>query len=365
MLAVASISPLWYLSRGAGFVGLALLGIISVLGVMTASQLKLSDRSARFVTTEVHRNLSLLAVVVLVLHVGAAILDPFAHLKLADAFIPFTAAYRSLWVGLGAVAIDLGIAVLVTSLIRVKMSQKSWKLTHLAAYPIFFLSIVHGLGTGTDSRFWLGKLFYVVVGLMFLLSAWLRILNSQRNIGRFKNYASISAVVAPVLVVAFAFVGPLQITWSKRANAGLSGVFSNSAASISAVKIGSTVPTAKASSIDMPVNFTSSWSGQISESSQNNQGELALRLMGPLDSLKGYKLIVTLIGFPSEGGLSMSSSIVEVVSNSGQAVYNGTVTGLNGGSIQFQATNLSGKVEHFQANVNPGQSSFTGTVTRI
>ena len=84
--------------------------------------------------------------------------------------------------------------------------------------------------------------------------------------------------------------------------------------------------------------------------------------MGPLSSLKGYKLVVTLMGVPADQGLSMSSSIVEIVSNSGAVAYNGQVTSLNNGAIGFSLKDSAGHSVTLSASVNAGQSSFTGQV---
>ena len=357
---VTTPSPLWYISRGAGFVGLALLGAIAVLGLMTASQTRLSARLPRFITVETHRSLSLLAVVVLAIHIITAMMDPFVPITLLDVFIPFVSKYRPVWIGFGAIAIDIGIAVLVTSLIRIKMKQRTWKIVHLLAYLAFFASIVHGLGTGSDSRFLLGKAFYLVVGAAFLITAWIRIVDRTQAGSAKRNLSMAVAVVAPLSIVGFSILGPFNSNWAKRANAGISGVFSQSPATTPLALTKNVTPP---SSITIPANFTSNWSGNITESAQNSQGELGLRLMGPLSSLKGYKLVVTLMGVPADQGLSMSSSIVEIVSNSGVVAYNGQVTSLNNGAIGFSIKDSAGHSVTLSASVNAGQSSFTGQVS--
>ncbi len=359
LLAVTAPSPLWYISRGAGFVGLALLGAIAVLGLMTASQTRLSARLPRFITVETHRSLSLLAVVVLSIHIITAMMDPFVPITLLDVFVPFVSTYRPLWIGFGAIAIDIGIAVLVTSLIRIKMKQRTWKIVHLLAYIAFFASIVHGLGTGSDSRFLLGKVFYLVVGAAFLITAWIRILDKTEAGSSKRILFGALAVIAPLSVVGFSVIGPFKTNWAKRANAGISGVFSQSTVT---TPIALTKNLNALSSVSIPSNFTSNWSGSITESAQNSQGELALRLMGPLGSLKGYDLVVTLVGVPADQGLSMSSSIVEVVSKSGNVAYNGQVTSLNNGAIGFSIKDNSGQSVTLSASVNAGQTSFTGQV---
>ena len=57
----------------------------------------------RFVTQAVHRNIALLAVLLLVVHVIAAVVDEFVEIRWWHALVPFTSSYQRVWVGLGAV----------------------------------------------------------------------------------------------------------------------------------------------------------------------------------------------------------------------------------------------------------------------
>ena len=50
-------------------------------------------------------------------HILTSVLDSFAAIPLIDAVVPFTGSYRPLWLGLGALAFDLMIAVVITSLL--------------------------------------------------------------------------------------------------------------------------------------------------------------------------------------------------------------------------------------------------------
>jgi len=94
-----------------------LFSAVVVLGIVTTMRWG-SERWPRFLSAEVHRTISLLSVVFLVVHILTAILDPFTHLGLAAALVPLASTYRPVWVGLGVVSIYLGLAVLVTSLVR-------------------------------------------------------------------------------------------------------------------------------------------------------------------------------------------------------------------------------------------------------
>ena len=99
-----------------------------------------------------HRNVSLLAMVFLVVHILTSVLDSFAPISLLDAFVPFAGSYRPFWLGLGAVAFDLLLAVTITSLLRQRMGYASWRAVHWLAYASWPIALLHGLGTGSDVK---------------------------------------------------------------------------------------------------------------------------------------------------------------------------------------------------------------------
>ena len=104
----------------------------------------------RFVVDGMHRTASLLAVAFLAVHIVTAVLDSFASISLLDAVIPFVGSYRPLWLGLGAVAFDLLLAVAITSLVRDRMGHATWRGIHWLAYAAWPVAVVHGFGTGSD-----------------------------------------------------------------------------------------------------------------------------------------------------------------------------------------------------------------------
>ncbi len=144
-------SALWYLARGTGVVSLALLTATVVLGLTSVTRWR-SAYWPRFVTVSLHRNLSLLSVVFLAVHIGSSVLDTYTSISLTDAVVPFVGTYRPFWLGLGAVAFDLILALIVTSLVRVRLGLRTWRAVHWLAYVAWPVAVVHGLGTGTDAR---------------------------------------------------------------------------------------------------------------------------------------------------------------------------------------------------------------------
>jgi sulfoxide reductase heme-binding subunit YedZ len=152
-LAVGSLD--WYITRGSGAVALLLLTLSLVLGVLDVRRLQ-SPRWPRFVIDTLHRNAALLALVFLALHILTTVLDRFVSIPLIDAFVPFIGSYRTFWLGLGAVACDLMLAVILTSLLRQRLGYNSWRAAHWLVYACWPIAVLHGFGTGSDAgKAWL------------------------------------------------------------------------------------------------------------------------------------------------------------------------------------------------------------------
>lgn len=168
---------LWFLSRATGLVALLLLTATVVLGAGHAARTS-SSRWPRFAVGALHRNLSLLATVFVAVHVSSAIIDPYAGLRWVDAVVPFISDYHPLWLGLGTVALDLMLALVVTSLLRSYLGTRSWRILHMSAYLLWPLAVLHGLGIGGDDSglLWVQALnaacvLAVLVALVFRLRA--------------------------------------------------------------------------------------------------------------------------------------------------------------------------------------------------
>ena len=149
MSAVLHGPALWYATRATGLVTMLLLTASVLLGLLTSGRFG-GASWPRFLTVGLHRNLSLLVLVFLALHVGTTVADTFVSIPLTAAFIPFTSSYKAFWLGLGAVALDLLIALVATSLIRNRLGLRAWRWVHWAAYLCWPVALAHGLGAGTD-----------------------------------------------------------------------------------------------------------------------------------------------------------------------------------------------------------------------
>ncbi len=151
---------LWYATRATGLVAMLLLTATTALGFLTACRLA-GDRWPRFLVVGLHRNISLLALVFLGLHIATNVLDTYVTIGIQDAVVPFLSGYHRFWLGLGVIASDILIAITVTSLLRQRIGHRFWRAVHWAGYLCWPIALAHGLGIGTDrSKTWI---FYVTV----------------------------------------------------------------------------------------------------------------------------------------------------------------------------------------------------------
>ena len=149
MNGITSTTALWYASRATGVVSLLLLSLVMILGLVVNRQGRLPGLP-RFGVTSLHRSVSLLAVVFVAVHVITAIADPFVTIRIAAVVIPFTSRYEPFWLGLGAVSLDLIIALIVTSLARARIGRRTWRGLHWLAYASWPVAFAHSIGSSTD-----------------------------------------------------------------------------------------------------------------------------------------------------------------------------------------------------------------------
>ncbi len=162
---------LWYLNRGTGVALLVVFTLTTVLGVLSTGRAT-SVWWPRFVTQGLHRTLSALSVLLLVAHAVVAVVDEFVDIRWWQVVVPFGSAYRPLWLGLGALSLDLTALVLATSLARRWVSHRVWFRVHLTAYLAWLLGVGHGIGIGTDTpRSWLAVLDVACLALVALVAS--------------------------------------------------------------------------------------------------------------------------------------------------------------------------------------------------
>jgi predicted ferric reductase len=133
-------------------VSLTLFTAAVALGLLTAGRVA-GPRWPRFVIEGLHRNLSLVAVVFVFVHALTLLADQYVKIGVFDVFVPFVSGYLPFWLGLGALALDVLLTLVITSLLRVRMSHRVWRMVHWLAYLGWPVALAHMIGIGTD-RVW-------------------------------------------------------------------------------------------------------------------------------------------------------------------------------------------------------------------
>ena len=371
MLASAQSSKaLWYLTRSTGLVALVLLTATVVVGVV-ASVGWTSERWPRFLSQDVHRNLSLFCVGFVAIHVVTTVSDGYVPIGFADAFIPFRTAYRPLWVGLGALTFDLLLAVLLTSALRHRIGFASWRFVHWLAYLCWPVAMFHGLGSGSDSsRSVVLVVDVLCAGAVLAVVAW-RLAAGRTFSATQRALGAAVAVTLAIAIAVFAVVGPLRPGWSRRAgtSAALLAELAKKAGAgpAGAASAGrrprprsrerrARAPRVASGAVPTPP-FTVGVSGtQTATGSGGGQAQVTLSLQ--LQDASSTPLTVVLTGTALRGGgVSLSSGTVSLGSDSG------TVTGLNGGTINAIVSAPNSLQLVISLNVDQNTGALSGTVT--
>ncbi|HET9105025.1 MAG TPA: ferric reductase-like transmembrane domain-containing protein [Solirubrobacteraceae bacterium] len=337
MIPVAAVGPsvYWYLTRGTGVVALVLLTVSVVIGI--AGTMRVSAVAwPRFAVETVHRDVSLLIIVFLLIHIATSVLDSFAPISLTASVIPFISSYRPLWLGLGTVAFDLIIALAVTSLARRRLGFGTWRAIHWLAYASWPVAVLHGLGTGSDVKAtWLLLLTVLCVLAVFGAMA-LRFARGEGTPPALRIPGVALSVAIPLGIAVFTLAGPLQSGWARRA--GTPAKLLAHAAPV-ASPVSTRVPAASASAASPKVGpFQSQLTGHVTQRQVSGGGlvDINLHLVGPLRG----QLRVRLAGSPMPGGgLSMTGSQVDLlIGDRVGSVLAGTISALQGSDFVAHVT---------------------------
>ncbi len=208
-------SVYWYLTRSTGAVALVLLTAAVALGVIDVRRFN-APGWPRFVIDALHRNVALLAMVFLTLHILTSVLDSFASISPIDAVVPFVGSYRPFWLGLGAVAFDLLLAVTATSLLRGRIGLGAWRAVHWLTYASWPVALLHGLGTGSDVRSAWMLLLTLGCLAVVLVAVVLRALAVRQGYPERARAALGGTGVFTLFLALWLPSGPLGTEWARR-----------------------------------------------------------------------------------------------------------------------------------------------------
>ena len=312
-------SPLWYATRATGVVALVLLTVTVALGIAGVSRLE-SRHWPRVITAGLHKNISLLVVAFVLVHVLTTVLDSFVSISIISAVIPFSSGYRTFWLGLGAIAFDLILALVVTSLLRGRLSYRAWRAVHLLAYASWPVALWHGLGTGTDSK--LPWLLAIDAGCVLLVAGALLWRLQLMAPGTARKAAIAATIAVPAATIVFVIAGPLRSGWAARAGTPVALLGGGAPAGA-----GQTATTAT------PPGWTS-LTGHVSVTRTGGGGQETITIRGRTAGQAPSDVTVILHGTrDDDGGIEMSSGSVRVIRVTGGPAWAGPVTSLSGARL--------------------------------
>jgi methionine sulfoxide reductase heme-binding subunit len=124
----------------------ALVGLVAVAGYGVLVATRRGNYPAR-TKRRLHRRLSRLVIVVLAVHIGAALLDR-DHIPPDAVLVPFLSPVRTVAAGLGSLAL-WGVILVVLTVAARRWLRRSWRVVHYLAYPAIGVALAHSF-LGSD-----------------------------------------------------------------------------------------------------------------------------------------------------------------------------------------------------------------------
>lgn len=347
-------SPLWFATRATGLTALVLLTVSVVFGILTSVRFA-RPAWPRFVTVSLHRNLSLLAATFTGLHVLTTVTDPYASISVVSAVLPFSSAYRRIWLGLGAVAFDLLLAVLVTSLLRVRLGPRTWRLVHWAAYLCWPVALIHGLGTGTDGAArWVLAVTAACALALLTAGAW-RLAVGWPAHAALRVGAAATAVLLAFGTVTWLRAGPMRPGWARRAGTPAALLAGNSGTQgVGRVRSGQSVFPAPP--------FQIAVAGTVTSQPGPGSGHRTVTIDTASGTAARLRIVVSGPAVP--GGVEMTGSRVSLGPPVAPTRYTGRLVSLNGTAMQAV---VSGAGQRLALAIDLAQSgtAVTGTLVAV
>ena len=207
---VAQPSPLWFFARAAGFVSLLLLTASVCLGILLTLRVR-SRAWPLFLSDRLHSFTALIFFVFVMLHIATVLLDPFTRFGLTDVLVPFASNYRRVWLGLGIVAFELGLAMGLSVYIRRFIGYRAWRILHYSTYAILPMALLHGLATGSDSRSAWGVAIYGSCTIAVVVVTVMRLVDSR---ARVRGPFAAAMALGLLVFASWAVSGPLHSGWA-------------------------------------------------------------------------------------------------------------------------------------------------------
>jgi|GEM_PF-81889 len=390
VVAATSSQLLWYLTRATGTVALVLLTATVVLGIVTSVRYR-SPSWPGFALVELHRRVSLLTVVFLGIHVVTTVADSFAPIGWVSVVVPFSSPYRRLWLGLGTIALDLLLAVAISSLLRTRLDPRLWRSLHWLAYASWPVAVFHAMGTGTDPHLtWMTALVAACVLAVAGTGVW-RLAHGWPSRAGLRLVLGTTGGLIALVGTVWAATGPLRPGWAARAGTppsllGAQAASTRAAPAAGAVPSSGAAPggttaagadhaagsgtgasgsgaadggtgTSAGTTGGLPAApFSAQLSGTIAERSLDD-GLVDVLIDARTSGGATGQLHISLVGQPSGGGVALARGRGTFGPPSAPAQFSGVVTALSGDVVELVLQDAGGTTVQLtvQLAINGGE----------
>lgn len=170
----------WYLSRASAWMAYILLFINICLGLALKSKF-LNQVGEKWRALDLHQFTAILAMGLVALHVFSLLGDHYLNYTVAQLLVPGVSPYRPQWVSPGIIGFYLLVLIMITSYLRRFIGKSAWRAVHLTSFVIFAISLIHGIGSGSDTSLVWGQLTYIVTGVVVVFLALWRFLGPKAS----------------------------------------------------------------------------------------------------------------------------------------------------------------------------------------
>ena len=352
----------WDVARVGGLVAYLLLAVSVAIGLLLSMGWR-SPRWTRFVTNDLHRFVTLLALVFTGIHTLGVWIDPFMAYTPLEVFVPFVSHYRPLWVALGIVSAYLLIALWLSERLRSRVGYAWWRRFHGLSFVAYVAVTIHSIGTGSDTRTWWAILCYFGSAAVITALTVARLVPTDLRRPSHPFLAG-GGIVLAVAVAGWTVLGPLQPGWNAIANDG-HGSGESVALAASAGAPGAPGAATGATPTPPPTlgsPFEADFQGVLRQSAQGSDGLASLVISGTLSGGLDGSLQIGVRGQTSgDGAFAVSSTSLSLTTPDG-GMCTGQITDIQGGQMAASCTTGAGQSVELGLRLRIRESGSVGGV---
>jgi DMSO/TMAO reductase YedYZ heme-binding membrane subunit len=170
----------WVVARATGFAAFALIAGAMIAGLLVRTRAAVGPLKGAGMV-DLHRHLSLLALLATGVHGGALLFDATIDIEPAALLVPGLIDYRPVATGVGVVVAELALLVHLSFRYRSRIGPKNWRRLHWGTYAVFLGGAAHGILSGTDTGSLPAQALYAAaVAAVAALTGW-RAVTARRS----------------------------------------------------------------------------------------------------------------------------------------------------------------------------------------